>query len=557
MRILNTALLLASVASVAAAQNPPVPVTPPVNSPTEGRPQATPMDSAARAQAMQQMMANRPAPYQPPVGPPIRQISTASALSKEKLGAINGVRELPDGRVLLNDGTSRRLLLLDTNLVLERVVLDSMSETENTYGNRQGTILPQRGDSTLFIDPNSMSMLVLDPKGNIARVRSVPRTQDVFNYSGSQQAGTDDKGRIIYRMWAEPARPARIPRGVPWFPMPPDSQFIVALDLETRKLDTVGSYKIPKEDYTVRQSPNGGISVSNNINPLPSTDDWAVLSDGTIAIVRGIDYRIDTRGADGKWKEGAKVPYDWRPMPDSAKKALVDSVREAQGKNVRNNYANALIRWVNTYRRKYPENYKAPEGFVPSNGYQKSWTMPPGVVFPATYIYGCAPGEEPVITPDSTSGPAAAIPPEQARAMEMMMSMGITPPPGMMPGGQRGRPSCIPQPIPNTANIPQPPTMREVGVLQWQELPSFRPPFQMNSVRADMDGNLWVRFQTPRPMPGGGSVFDVVTREGQLIDRLQTPPGYNIVGFGRGRIVYLQMRDREGIHLARVRLRER
>jgi hypothetical protein len=496
----------------------------------------------------------RPASYVPPVGPPIRQISTASAISKEKLGAINGVRELPDGRVLLNDGTSRRLLLLDTNLVLERVVLDSMSEHANTYGNRQGAIIPQRGDSTLFVDQNSMSMLILDPRGNIARVRSVPRADYVWAYSQtSNPVGTDAQGRIVFRMDAQPARPAKAPpRGVPWFPLPVDSAFIVALDPDSRKIDTLGSYKIQKWDFIVRADPNGGWNVTNNINPLPSTDDWAVLPDGAIAIVKAIDYHVEYRNPDGTWTSGPKLPFDWRPISDSARRALVDSVRTAQMKSARNNYTNALIRWVNTYRRKFPEGFRAPEGFVPSNGYQKSWTMPPGVVFPANYIYGCAIGEEPVITPDTASNAQPASP-EQARAMEMMMSMGITPPPGMMQNA-RGRPSCIPQPIPNTSSIPNPPRLREQGVIQWQELPSFRPPITQNSVRADMDGNLWIRFNPPEPIRGG-PVFDIVNRQGELVDRLQTPPGYTIVGFGRGRVVYLQMRDREGIHLARVRLR--
>jgi hypothetical protein len=536
---MRSSLCVLLLATVAGAQSP-------VTAPAPGTPTAPP-DSTRQAM--------RPASYVPPVGPPIRQISTASAISKEKLGSINGVRELPDGRVLLNDGTSRRLLLLDTNLVLDRVVLDSMSEHANTYGNRQGSIIPQRGDSTLFVDQNSMSMLVLDPQGNIARVRSVPKADHVYMYAQtSNPVGTDARGRIVYRMWAEPARPTKAPpRGVPWFPLPPDSSFIVALDMETRKIDTLGSYKIPKEDFTVRVSPNGGWNFTNNINPLPATDDWAVLPDGSIGVVRAIDYRVDYRNPDGTWTSSPKLPFDWRPMPDSAKRALVDSVRNAQMKSSRNNYTNSLIRWVNTYQRKYPANFKAPDGFVPTNGYQKAWTMPPNVVFPPNYIYGCAPGEEPVITPDSTSTAAAAMSPEQARAMEMMMSMGITPPPGMM-GNTRGRPSCIPQPIPNTASIPQPPQLREVGVIPWQELPSFRPPIAMNAVRADMDGNLWIRFTPPRPIPGG-PVFDIVNREGQLVDRLQTPPGYTIVGFGRGRVVYLQMRDREGIHLARVRLR--
>jgi hypothetical protein len=46
-----------------------------------------------------------------------------------------------------------------------------------------------------------------------------------------------------------------------------------------------------------------------------------------------------------------------------------------------------------------------------------------------------------------------------------------------------------------------------------------------------------------------------VSHDGELVDRLQLPPGYTVVGFGKGKIVYVSMRDAKGIHLARVRLR--
>jgi hypothetical protein len=50
-------------------------------------------------------------------------------------------------------------------------------------------------------------------------------------------------------------------------------------------------------------------------------------------------------------------------------------------------------------------------------------------------------------------------------------------------------------------------------------------------------------------------VYDVINKQGELSDRLQVPVGYTLVGFGKGKVVYLQMRDAKGIHLARVRLR--
>ena len=103
-------------------------------------------------------------------------------------------------------------------------------------------------------------------------------------------------------------------------------------------------------------------------------------------------------------------------------------------------------------------------------------------------------------------------------------------------------------------NAPPPPTIRESGVMPASDLPDYRPPFNAGAVRADADGNVWIRPTPTKPTPGG-PVYDIVNKDGDLADRLQLPPGYNLVGFGRGRVVYLSMRDASGIHLARVLLR--
>ena len=495
------------------------------------------------------------------LGPPIRRISTASALSKQSIGAIGNVRELPDGRVLLNDVGSRRLLLLDTLLATERVILDSASEKENTYGNRPGGLIAHRGDSTLFIDPMSLAMLVIDPQGNIARVRSVPRAQDVGRYGGGGGGGgsasnafTDARGRLVYRVNARPAEPARRPpRGIPYIPVEPDSAFVVALDMETRKIDTLGAVRVPKFEITVRVSPNGGWDFVSAINPIPTQDEWAVLSDGSVAFVRWIDYRVDYLDPDGRWTSSGKIPYEWQPIAPAEKERIVDSVRTVQSRNLRTQFTTSVIRYVNTYDRKYPAGFTAPEGYRPPNGFAKEWTFPPGVTFPAEYVYACAQGEEPKeLAPTIADTGRAPDPRGDFVVMGPDGAMNVSPAGRPMAGG--GRPSCIPQPIPNLARIPDPPTMREVSVINPKYLPDFRPPFTSGAVRADLDGNLWVRTVQTRRTPGG-PVYDIISREGKLVDRLQVPPGYQLVGFGRGRVVFLTMRDREGVHLARVRLR--
>jgi hypothetical protein len=53
----------------------------------------------------------------------------------------------------------------------------------------------------------------------------------------------------------------------------------------------------------------------------------------------------------------------------------------------------------------------------------------------------------------------------------------------------------------------------------------------------------------------GGLVYDVINREGVLVDRLQLPTGYALVGFAPGKVVFLSNRDAQGPHLSRVVLK--
>ncbi len=533
--------------------------------------------------------AARPQPAVPTlsVGPVIRRISTASAVSTEQLGSITSVLQLADGRVLLNDGTRRRLLMLDTNLKVLRVVLDSLSETRNFYGTRAGGLMHYRGDTTLFVDASAFAMVLLDQDGKIARVRSLPRVEDANALAGfSGYPGVDAKGRLVYRINARTAPPkVTPPAGTPWVPQSPDSAFIVGITLDSRKLDTLGVIRIPKEENSVRIMPTGGFNFTQVTNPLPATDEWAVLPDGVIAFVRARDYRVEYRDADGKITSSAKLPYPWTHLNDSTKQQLVDSVRNVQTRRAMGGYLQQLIRWVNQYGKSYPDSLQVPANFALPQGLQREWKLPPGLAFPTNYIFACGAGEEPTML----EGAAPAV---DSAALAGRGGRGAFNPNGGggrggqgggngggFPGGGRGgrggdgnagnpdaaqagppgaltgRPSCIPTPVVVAGgNAPPIPQLRTPGVMDPQDLPDYKPPFAERSVRADGDGNLWVRINTPTPLPGG-PIFDIISKKGELADRIQIPQGFNLVGFGEGRIVYLSTRDGSGVHLARVRLR--
>jgi hypothetical protein len=70
-------------------------------------------------------------------------------------------------------------------------------------------------------------------------------------------------------------------------------------------------------------------------------------------------------------------------------------------------------------------------------------------------------------------------------------------------------------------------------------------------VRADNDGNLWVRTTQPSD---AGPIYDVVNGKGELVDRVKLPFGRVISGFGPG-VVYMGVQDEKGARLEMARIK--
>jgi hypothetical protein len=84
------------------------------------------------------------------------------------------------------------------------------------------------------------------------------------------------------------------------------------------------------------------------------------------------------------------------------------------------------------------------------------------------------------------------------------------------------------------------------------ELPDYRPAITAGSAKADMDGNLWIRTSATRKGAVAGPIYDVVNRKGELVDRVQIPSGRQIIGFGKGGVVFMLARDDKGAWIERT-----
>jgi hypothetical protein len=421
----------------------------------------------------------------------LRQLPAALATSTDTIGSVAAVRQLPNGNVLVNDQARRRVLMLDKDMKLVSVVADSTSSTANAYGARPGGLLAYRGDSTLFVDPASLSMLVIDPSGKIIRTMAAPRPNDVGFLTGGAMGnpGFDGQGRLVYRTvdFGFGRNGPRPEPGKPFVPpTPPDSSALVRFDLATRKLDTVGFYKIPRANIQMTQDDKGGMRVSVIMNPLPVVDEWAVMSDGTVAFVRGHDYHVDFVDATGNRTSAEKIPYDWQRMTDDDKQRFLDSSKVAI--------------------EKLRATQQAAAGGTPAAA--------------------------------RADGLGAAMGAAASGGMVVTMQRSGDGPPRVDIGGPGG-PGGGPQPI---------------NMVPASELPDYKPVFGPGAVKPDMDGHLWVRTIPTKPTTGG-AIYDVIDRSGKLVDRVQVPTGTTIAGFGAGGVVYLGLRDATGLHVQRIPIR--
>jgi hypothetical protein len=441
--------------------------------------------------------------------PPVRPIGPVLNTSAEPLASVAQVIALPGGRVIVHDLTGRRVVMFDSTFKNVTVIADSTSATGMAYGSRLGGLIAYRGDSTLFVDPQSISMLVIDPNGKIVRTMAAPLPNEVNQLIGGQNGtpGFDAQGRLVYRAQFRftPAMARQATSGSFQMPQIPESSFVVRVDLKSRKVDTAATFRIPKINMSVNRDENTGrVTMINTLNPMPWTDDWALLADGTLAVVRGQDYRVDLVSADGKMTSAPKLPFDWQRLTDDDKVRIIDSTRTAQ----------EVLR-------------AAQLAAIEAAGAQKSDTSKAGARQRpqgdgGTVMIGGPGGPGGFGGFGGPDGPGGR---------------GGGPPGGFGgPGGPGGGPVGFTLPL---AQYVSP-----------SEMPDYVPAFKQGAARGDADGNLWIRTSK---MINGGTVYDVISNKGELKDRVLIPPGRVIAGFGPGGTVYMGVLDGMNTRLERAR----
>jgi hypothetical protein len=394
----------------------------------------------------------------------VRKLGAPIRTSTVSLGGVQHLRRLSDGRLLVNDPGRRQVLLLDSSLANPVVVIDSAGGRANSYGMRPGALIPYRGDSTFFVDPTSSTLVLIEPAGKVGKVMSIPT--NAINYLTSPHSygypGYSEAFGIVFRMGTSGFRWDKTPMPIEGAPEVvikyEDSVAVVGMKLSTRRGDTLvrfgtGQQMIARLSFNNVET-NGGREL------YPIANDWALMADGSIALLSGREYRLRWLNTDGTRSESPRLPFTWDYNSDDEKKRIADSINTQQQTSY-----DAMV--ASRQRRA-----------------------------------------------DSLAAAGKPVPPELTRPMTK------------------------PSPV------------------QMLDIPDYFPAYerQLTSIRADADTNVWIRPRPPRSQRGG-TVYDVVNRKGELIDKIELPPGRTLAGFGPGGIVYLLGRDAGSTRIEEYRFR--
>jgi hypothetical protein len=248
-----------------------------------------------------------------------RKLGKPIAELAEPLSGAGDLRELRDGRLVVLDVKDNLLQLVSADLgTLQQISREGSGPAEYR---RLMQLIPRAGDSTLAYDVMNARFLVIGGNGAATGTISLRDAAGGLPVGPMAVRGYDAGGRLFY----QGMKLSMGPNG----PALSDTSVILRLDPRSRKIDTLGHVRIGSPGMKMSgdmQKGTGAVRLSMPAYPI--VDEWALLPDGRVVIVRGADYRIDFIAPTGVLTSRGVVPYDRVKVVEADKTRL----REARKK---------------------------------------------------------------------------------------------------------------------------------------------------------------------------------------------------------------------------------
>ena len=257
---------------------------------------------------------------QSPAPRPVELPAPNAALDVE-FTAVTSVRELPDGRVLVVDGSEKKVLVVDwTKKSATQVGRNGSGPGEYV---QPSTLFALSGDSTLLPDIRNGRWLVLS---GATIATTVGPDAPVIRNGARNPVGADNHGRVLFTRSIAPGSnsPTEMPRR--------DSLLLIRTERATGKADTLGLVRARPATINIQGPADKPTAVSIVMNPLATGEMSAVFPDGWIAVARLDPYRVDWIATDGKRVRGPTLPFERIRLDEREQRAFLERQEARTGR---------------------------------------------------------------------------------------------------------------------------------------------------------------------------------------------------------------------------------
>lgn len=243
---------------------------------------------------------------------PMKTLGDAVDRYGDGLGSMRGVRELSDGRVLIADGAGEALIVWTPGSGAD--TLTNIGQGPEEYRVPDG-LFPLPNDGTLLVDIGNARLVEIASDLSFGDTRPIALGPVGMGMTLLFPVGTDSDGRIYYEQ-----RPGGMGGGA-------DSATIARFNPADESSDQLGKRKLPEQKRTDSGGPNNQRTAITPV-PLSAEDSWSVGYDGSVAVARTADYRIDWIRPDGSVVTGSPVPYEPVRVGRAEKEEWIDALGE-------------------------------------------------------------------------------------------------------------------------------------------------------------------------------------------------------------------------------------
>ena len=258
-----------------------------------------------------------PVPAATPGGAvPRYEIGEPEAVSGD-FASVNAIRARPDGSLLVADGTGGELVLLDLDLGT-RTVVGGRGQGPGEY-QAPSRVWPLPGDSTLLLDFGNNRLTVLTPDLAFGATRPMLEIDPAAGVLMLNPQAIDASGR----MYTTNGFSMNLPGTGAGGGSGSDSIPVVRATLDDLSPDTVATLAPRSTSRVEMRSNQGNRMVTMQRTPYSASDSWGVAPDGSVAVARAADYRLEWISSDGSMRIGAPVAWDAVPVGQAEKEAWV------------------------------------------------------------------------------------------------------------------------------------------------------------------------------------------------------------------------------------------